>query len=46
MTQDSATFRALTTPRAARLEGAPLASFRARAAAFLIDFGIVLVIVV
>jgi uncharacterized RDD family membrane protein YckC len=46
MSQDSATFRALTNPHAARLEGAPLASFRARAAAFLIDFGIVLVIVV
>lgn len=46
MTQDPATFHALTAPRAAALEGAPLASFRARAAAFLIDFGIVLIVVV
>jgi len=40
------TYRALSTPRAATLEGTPLASFRARAIAFLIDFLIVLILVV
>jgi uncharacterized RDD family membrane protein YckC len=44
MTEDPAVYRALAAPRAAALEGAPLASFRARAAAFLIDFGIVLTV--
>lgn len=39
-------YRALSGPRAAALDGTPLASFRARAAAFLIDFLIVLVVVV
>lgn len=46
MTEDSAIYRALAAPRAAALEGTLLASFRARAAAFVIDFGIVLAIVV
>lgn len=38
----NATFRALGVPRASELEGAPLASFRARAAAFVVDLAVVL----
>src|SRR5512138_947505 len=37
------TFRALGVSRASALDGTPLASFRARAGAFVVDLGIVLV---
>ena len=41
-----ATYRAIGVPRASALDGAPLASFRARAGAFVLDLLMVLVLVI
>lgn len=42
----AATFRTQNIPWQARLQGVPLASFRARAAAFIIDAGVVAVLLI